>query len=66
MKVQTLIERLQRIAEEHGDVEVMMREPFHQTLFEVGIVRFDVACANQFPEEWHMPKGFKFVMISHD
>lgn len=63
MKVKALIERLQDIANEHGDVEVMFEEPNTDEIFEANIVKFRVADNEEFPEDWDMPEGFSFIVI---
>lgn len=58
MTLTKLIEKLQEIQHEHGDLEV------HDTAhFLVETVNVRVAEADQFPEDWSMPEGYTFVQI---
>ena len=65
MKTSEMIAKLQTIQAEHGDIEVMFQDvescagPWSATSACV-----EVAGEDQYPEDWNMPEGFKFVEIS--
>ena len=64
MKISEMINQLEQIQKNQGDVEVMFSSPNHdQSLYSVGAIEFRVAEEDEFDEEWDMPEGFKFVSL---
>lgn len=62
MKISEVIDRLEKIKAENGDIEVMFTDPNSSGgPFGVTSVSFEVAEEDQYPEEFDMPEGFKFV-----
>jgi hypothetical protein len=45
---------------EHGDLELISDECRPINAFEVEV------SDGQYPEDWDMPKGFKFIRVSED
>lgn len=61
MNLTGLIARLSQLVAEHGDL------PVHDTAhFLVDDVFIRVAEKDQFPEDWNMPEGYKFVQIGQE
>ena len=61
MKISQMIQRLEELKSEHGDVEVMFRSdagPFLSSR-----VEHCVADKDEYPEDWNMPEGYEFVQI---
>ena len=67
MKIFELAEKLKAIYDEHGDVEVLFSGPNHdQNPYEVGRVGIVVVeDEDEYPEDYNMPVGFKFVNLQH-
>jgi len=66
MKIFELAERLKAIYDEHGDIEVFFRDPNSwQGPFEVGQVTQRTAEEDEYPEDYNMPEGYKFVELTH-
>ena len=64
MKLRTLIKRLQAIEEMGvGDVDVLLCD-HDSTMLGVRGVEYHVAEEDEFPEDWDIPKGLKFVSIN--
>lgn len=65
MKIFELATKLKAIYDKHGDVEVMFSGPNNDTdPYEVGTVFFEeVLEDDDYPEDYGMPKGFKFVSL---
>lgn len=65
MKILELANKLKAIYDKHGDIDVMFTDPNEDETFAVELVRFTkVADDDQYPEEYDMPKGFKFVDLT--
>ena len=62
MKIKQLIAKLEQIQAEHGDIHVMLE--MDDDISEVLTAYFHVAEEDEFPEEYNMPTGFKFVVLS--
>mgnify|MGYP000163973499 CR=1 FL=1 len=67
MKIFELAEKLKAIYDEHGDVEVLFSGPNRdQDPYEVGRVGIVVVeDEDEYPEDYNMPVGFKFVNLQH-
>jgi hypothetical protein len=66
MKIFELATRLKAIYDEHGDIEVFFRDPnTDQGPFEVGRVAQRTAEEDEYPEDYNMPEGYKFVELTH-
>lgn len=63
MKIKTLIEQLQKLEQEFGNVTVMMEEPNKGKIYSTDGALFYESKDNEFPKSWNMSKGFKFVLI---
>ena len=64
MKISQMMERLEHIKRIHGDLEVMFSDSEGESVWsaesaEVEMVEDD----NQYPKDWNMPKGFRYVEI---
>lgn len=65
MKIQELIDLLQAYKADYGNVEVMFTDPNEDETWAVELVRFiEVEYDDQYPEEYEMPKGFKFIELT--
>ena len=63
MQISDLIEQLQKLKDDHGDLEVLL-QGYDDNICSVAGASFEeVEDDNQYPEDWQMPKGFKFVNI---
>lgn len=65
MKILELANKLKAIYDKHGDIDVMFTDPNEDETFAVELVRFiEVEDDDQYPEEYEMPAGFKFVELT--
>lgn len=65
MKIFELAEQLKKIYDEHGDIEVMFETPNDGSLWSLTKVEFDqVTAHDEYPEDWNMPEGLKFVCLT--
>lgn len=65
MKINKLIEKLEQIAKENGNVEIMFEEPNDGRVYSIDNVDYRVAEKGEFPSYYKMPAGFKFGLISN-
>ena len=66
MKISSVIRELEKIQKKEGDIEVMFDDPQgNYGPWAVGSVNFRVAEEEEYPEEFDMPEGFKFVEIKN-
>lgn len=63
MNVKDLIAELQILADKHGDLEVLARDTEYNVL-NVSGVDCEVAEKGEYPEDWNMPAGFKFILLN--
>ena len=64
MKIFELAERLKAIYDEHGDIEVFFAGPNMDTEpYCVERAKVIVAEEDEFPEDYDMPAGYKFVEL---
>ena len=63
MKISELITQLQQISAENGDLEVMFEEPNYDGVYCVDRANLHVAEEDEYPEDWLMPKGFRFALL---
>jgi hypothetical protein len=59
MKVLELATELKKIYDLHGDIDVMLTAD--GDTFAISSVRFKQAEDGEFPKDWNMPEGFKFI-----
>ena len=62
MKISETIKKLEDLKNEHGDIDVMTFEGDSVFLIE-HINVFEVEDDGDFPADWEMPAGFKFVNV---
>ena len=62
MKISEVIQRLQAIQEQHGDLPVMF-EALDSGVWELFWMRREVAEQGDYPNDWEMPAGFEFVKL---
>ena len=66
MKISKVIERLEAIKERDGDVDAMFQDPnSHGGPFPVTSLDLKVAQEDEYPNDFNMPKGFKFVLLEN-
>ena len=65
MKISEVIKQLQGIQDERGDIDVMFRDGDSDGVWEVAAVRWKVASENEYPEDWNMPEGTEFVLVTN-
>ena len=67
MTILELANQLKAIYDEHGDIDVLFSGPSHdQNPYEVGRVSVEVVeDEDEYPEDYDMPVGFKFVSLQH-
>ncbi len=63
MKISEMIDRLEKIKAENGDIDVMFNDPESQGPYSTTSVRVSVAEKDDYPDDWDMPEGFTFVDI---
>jgi hypothetical protein len=64
MQVSELIERLQTLKEQHGDVPVMVGND-DGDVWDCIIATHYVTEQDEFPSNWNMPEGFEFIKLSN-
>lgn len=64
--IDAMIKRLETLKAEHGgDALMMFREPNGDNdVFAVQDMEYRVAEETEFPEDWDMPEGYKFVLMT--
>lgn len=67
MKISELAEKLKAIYNEHGDIDVHFAGPNHdQDPYDVGRVDVEVVeDEDEYPKDYNMPVGYKFVSLQH-
>jgi hypothetical protein len=60
--VSQLITRLRTLQEQHGDLEVMFQNDDAVT-WDIAVANLHLAERDEFPVEWNMPEGFKFIKL---
>lgn len=66
MKILELANQLKAIYDEHGDIDVLFTDPnSNQGPFDVGSTEFRVAEEDEYPEDFNMPEGYKFVVLTN-
>jgi hypothetical protein len=66
MKILKLAEKLKAIYDLHGDIDVHFAGPNgDQDPYEVIALKVRVAQKGDYPEEYNMPEGFKFVELNN-
>jgi len=66
MKILSLANKLKKIYDTHGDVHVMIEiSDRSRGPWEVHSADFLMAGEGEFPEDFNMPEGFKFVLLSN-
>ena len=66
MKILELANQLKAIYDKHGDIDVMFTGPNLDTdTYSIGGATTRVAQKGEFPKDWDMPAGFKFVELSN-
>jgi len=63
MKIKKMIDKLQKIEKEHGDIDVMYQDGDGESYWSINSANFREAEEDEFPEDWEMPEGFKFVLV---
>lgn len=65
MKISALIKKLEKLQEKHGNVDVMAQDLNSDSVWSIGSAKFNVAEEDDYPEDWDMPAGYKFIMIGN-
>ena len=66
MKILELANQLKAIYDEHGDIDVLFTDPnSNDGPFAVGGTEFRVAEGDEYPEDFNMPNGYKFVELTN-
>lgn len=66
MKILELANQLKAIYDGHGDIDVFFTDPnSNQGPFAVGGTEFRVAEEDEYPEDFNMPEGYKFVELTN-
>lgn len=60
MHIRNLIELLERLEEEHGNIEVLL-DVEDRGPCEITSARHNVAQEGDYPEDYNMPAGFEFI-----
>jgi hypothetical protein len=66
MQLSQLIQELQAIQAEHGDLPVLKEDGRYGDIFELEDVQRRVATEDEYPADWDMPAGFEFVLLCGD
>lgn len=65
MVISELIDKLEKIKGERGDISVMLEDGDGTDVWELTTVSWKVTDEDEYPEEWNMPVGFEFVKLSN-
>ena len=66
MKITQIVEKLERIRKEKGDIQVMFDDPnSHYGPFAANTLSVCVAMEDEYPDDFDMPEGFTFVEINN-
>ena len=64
MKILELAQQLKEIYDEHGDIDVFFSGPnMDNEPYSVGCTEVRVVEEDEYPEDYDMPTGFKFVSL---
>jgi len=64
MKISELKTRLIEIEKEHGDIPVMFPDPNGRFgPYEACVAKTEIAEKGQYPDDFNMPEGYKFVCL---
>lgn len=65
MKIKELQKKLEVIAAEHGDLDILINVDYRSQQ-NPSDPTVEIAEANQYPADWGMPEGFKFAELFVD
>ena len=65
MKINALIKKLEKLLDKHGNVDVMFQDGDGDSVWCLESVQFRVAEEDEFPKEWNMKPGYKFVLLDN-
>ena len=65
MKISEMIDRLEKIKAESGDIDVMFDDPDGHGPYSATSANVDIAEKDDYPADWDMPEGFTFVNIGN-
>jgi esterase/lipase superfamily enzyme len=66
MTIIELANKLKKIYDQHGDIDVMLASPDADIdVYSVDDVVMLEAGEGEYPKDWDMPAGFKFVRIAN-
>jgi hypothetical protein len=63
MKLRSLIKKLENLEQKHGDLDVLLVAHATDVPCELASVILQVAEEGDYPKEYDMPAGFKFVQL---
>jgi hypothetical protein len=64
MKILELANKLKKVYDQHGDIDVMFAGPNNdQSIYAVEDAVMLEASKDEYPEDWNMPAGYKFVQL---
>lgn len=66
MQLSQLIQELQALHTEYGDLPVLKEDGRYGDIYELASARRQVATEDEYPEEWNMPAGYEFVLLRGD
>jgi hypothetical protein len=64
MLISHLISRLNKLRDEHGDLDVMFQSD-NGDAWEVALARHHKVAEDEYPQEWNMPTGYEFIKLSN-
>ena len=65
MKISALIKKLEKIMDKNGNVDVMFQDGDGDSIWCLESVKFHVAEEDEYPEDWGMEAGYKFVLLNN-
>jgi hypothetical protein len=66
MKIQELIDALTNIKADKGNIDVLFEDPNnHYGPYSVESVTVDAADKDEYPDDFGMPEGFTFVLLTN-
>ena len=64
MRVSQLIQQLQTLQEQHGDLPVMVGND-EGSVWDCALASYHVTEEDEFPADWNMPEGFEFIKLTN-
>ena len=65
MKISALIKKLEKLQDKYGNIDVMYQDGDGDSIWPVEHLQFHEAEEDEYPEDWNMKAGYKFIMVGN-